>query len=126
MRYSRIDIIGKGGSSKVWRVINSENQILALKKVDIKSYDKESRESFINEIELLERLRGHPQIIGLIAAEMNDKSLMMVSFIFSFPFLSLSLFLCHFFTSSRCDEFVSERDVETDMKLGYGIRGSRS
>lgn len=77
-KYSRIDVIGKGGSSKVWRVISDTGGIFALKQVSIRAHDAETRASFVNEITLLEKLRGHPQIINLIASDMTEKSLQMV------------------------------------------------
>lgn len=78
VRYARIGLAGKGGSSKVWKVLDPDNTILALKRVDIQSHDYETRASFANEIELLEKLRGNSKIIKLIASEINEKSLMMV------------------------------------------------
>ena len=81
-KYSRIDVIGKGGSSKVWRVISDTGGIFALKQVSIRAHDAETRASFVNEITLLEKLRGHPQIINLIASDMTEKSLQMVGLCF--------------------------------------------
>lgn len=78
--YARAGLLGKGGSSRVYRVLDERNNPLAIKKVDISKNDHESRASFINEIQLLEKLRGHPQIIRLIDSEVNEskKQLFMV------------------------------------------------
>ena len=79
--YTRMGLLGRGGSSKVFRVSDRDHQIFALKKVDLgKGADSETYQSFLNEIELLERLRGHDRIIQLVASEVNEakKSLIMV------------------------------------------------
>ena len=57
----------------MYRVIDEANNLLALKRVEIKSNDAETRASFINEIHLLQKLAGHPQIIRLIDSEMNEE-----------------------------------------------------
>lgn len=64
----------------MYRVLDEKNNLFAIKKVDISKNDAESRASFINEIHLLEKLRGNPQIIRLVDAEINDskKTLLMV------------------------------------------------
>lgn len=86
--YYRAGLLGRGGSSRVYRVLDHSNVLYALKKVDISRNDAETRASFINEICLLQKLRGKPQIIQLVDSEINDvkKNLFMVS---SFPFFSL-------------------------------------
>lgn len=78
--YARAGILGKGGSSRVYRVLDEKNNLFAIKKVDISKNDAESRASFINEIHLLEKLRGKEQIIRLVDSEVNDgkKVLLMV------------------------------------------------
>lgn len=65
----------------MYRVLDEKNNLFAIKKVDISKNDAESRASFINEIHLLEKLRGNPQIIRLVDAEINEsrKTLLMVS-----------------------------------------------
>ncbi|KAL8293359.1 hypothetical protein RQP46_000060 [Phenoliferia psychrophenolica] len=72
-RYNRIGLLGKGGSSRVYRVIDEHNNLLALKRVEISRNDKETRASFVNEIHLLEKLRGNPQIIRLVDSEMKEE-----------------------------------------------------
>ncbi|GAA5963644.1 hypothetical protein JCM3765_003527 [Sporobolomyces pararoseus] len=76
--YHRAGILGRGGSSKVYRVIAAHNnEICALKKVDTRN-DAESRSSFINEITLLKKLSGKPEIIQLIDAEVQSRYVYMV------------------------------------------------
>ncbi|SCV67505.1 BQ2448_5116 [Microbotryum intermedium] len=78
--YARAGLLGRGGSSRVYRVLDEKNQLFAIKKVDISKNDAESRQSFANEISLLEKLRGKPQIIQLIDSEIgeNKRHLLMV------------------------------------------------
>lgn len=79
--YTRMGLLGRGGSSKVFRVSDKDFQVYALKKVDLgKGADSETYQSFLNEIDLLERLRGHDRIIQLVSHEVNEhkKSLIMV------------------------------------------------
>ncbi|KAI8450879.1 hypothetical protein BY996DRAFT_6416943 [Phakopsora pachyrhizi] len=71
VEYSRQCIIGKGGSSKVYRASllkdsSSSNKLVAIKVVGLKSSDSSSFSSFCNEIDLLKRLKGHDRIIELI------------------------------------------------------------
>jgi serine/threonine-protein kinase TTK/MPS1 len=65
----------------VYRVLDEKNNLFAIKRVDISKNDLESRNSFINEIHLLEKLRGHVEIIRLVDSEINEskKVLLMVS-----------------------------------------------
>jgi hypothetical protein len=79
--YTRMGLLGRGGSSKVFRVRDTEHNVYALKKVDLgRGADGETYQSFLNEIELLERLRGHDRIIQLVSSEVNEvrRSLIMV------------------------------------------------
>ncbi|BGP39643.1 Serine/threonine kinase mps1 [Rhodotorula kratochvilovae] len=75
--YHRAGILGRGGSSKVYRVMSATNELLALKRVDTRN-DAESRASFINEITLLRKLTGKPEIIQLVDSEIQGKYVIMV------------------------------------------------
>ncbi|KAG0148908.1 hypothetical protein CROQUDRAFT_40672 [Cronartium quercuum f. sp. fusiforme G11] len=65
--YSRQSVIGKGGSSKVYRCAlpNGSSKQVAIKVVTLKSNELESWHTFNNEIKLLESLKGHERIIRL-------------------------------------------------------------
>lgn len=65
-QYLRLDVLGRGGSSKVFRVLSDSGQVYALKRVRVPPKDTRALESFANEITLLARLRGHPCIIQLV------------------------------------------------------------
>jgi serine/threonine protein kinase len=67
--YIKLEQIGSGGSSKVYRILGPDLKIYALKKIKLKRLDPASIEQYNNEIQLLKRLQGNPHIIRLIAAE---------------------------------------------------------
>uniref|UniRef100_A0A7S2WSW6 Protein kinase domain-containing protein n=1 Tax=Mucochytrium quahogii TaxID=96639 RepID=A0A7S2WSW6_9STRA len=72
--YIRLALIGRGGSSKVFKVLalqESEPQIYAMKRIKLTRTDKSSIASFVNEISLLERLRGNSNIIRLHDSEVD-------------------------------------------------------
>ena len=65
-KYQILQLIGKGGSSKVYKAISSDFQIYALKRVRLKGLDKVTLEGYMNEIDLLQRLSHNPWIIKLL------------------------------------------------------------
>ena len=65
-RFKELAIIGRGGSSKVVRVLGEDGVIYALKIIDLSQADKNIKTGFINEIKLLQRLKGSPHIITLV------------------------------------------------------------
>lgn len=69
--YARLDLIGKGGTSRVYRVMNSANEIYAVKRVSLDRTDKETMQSYMNEIALLKRLAGNARIIRLVDSEVK-------------------------------------------------------
>lgn len=69
--YLAVQQIGKGGSSKVYKVINSNGHIFALKIVKLANANQETVESFINEIHLLHMLQGSERIINLVDSQID-------------------------------------------------------
>ncbi|GBG31839.1 Serine/threonine-protein kinase mph1 [Hondaea fermentalgiana] len=72
--YLRLAVIGRGGTSKVFKVLaigEDEPQIYALKRIKLTRAEPSALSSFKNEISLLERLRGNPHIITLIDSEID-------------------------------------------------------
>lgn len=69
--YLKLDEIGRGGTSKVFRVLGPDYRMFALKKIKMKSQTSEFLELVQNEIHLLERLRGQPRIIHMRDYEIN-------------------------------------------------------
>jgi serine/threonine protein kinase len=77
--YKILQLIGRGGSSKVYRVLSllmpgtesgdrlpiEPNCVYALKKVSLKNVDKTTMEGYVNEIEMLQRFRESAHIIRL-------------------------------------------------------------
>lgn len=80
VRYTRLNVLGKGGSSCVYRVLSSsDSQLYAYKRVEVKGSSEDNEavfDSYINEIELLKRLKGSsPYIIDLVDAEVNREEM---------------------------------------------------
>ena len=69
--YARLDLIGKGGSSRVYRVMNNANEIYAIKRVSLDKTDVETMSGYMNEIALLKRLNGNNRIIRLVDSEVK-------------------------------------------------------
>ncbi len=91
-RYLRFGTLGKGGSSCVYSVISEDSQVYAFKKVFVgaNSADPEALfESYVNEIDLLNSLKGSPFIIQLEDSEV-DESNMSVSMIMEAGEIDLS------------------------------------
>jgi serine/threonine-protein kinase TTK/MPS1 len=73
IEYTIISIIGKGGSSKVYRAFTPEKEIVALKKVKLSGVTNNTRQGFLNEVSLLKKLKGKPNIIQIIDSEINKE-----------------------------------------------------
>lgn len=69
--YARLDMIGKGGSSRVFRVLSNANELYAIKRVSLDKTDSDTMSGYINEIALLKRLDGNSRIIRLIDSEVK-------------------------------------------------------
>ncbi|KAF9087936.1 Dual-specificity kinase, spindle pole body (SPB) duplication and spindle checkpoint function [Mortierella sp. AD031] len=73
--YTRLGVIGKGGSSKVFKVLATNSKVLALKRVSFDNVDTTTLNGFVNEINLLNRLcsnNSNSRIIKLFDAEINQ------------------------------------------------------
>lgn len=71
--FTRLDIIGRGGSSKVYRVMSENSKIWALKRVSLDDADELTIRGFKGEIDLLQKLKHVERVIQLIDYEMNDE-----------------------------------------------------
>ncbi|ORX40395.1 kinase-like protein [Piromyces finnis] len=69
-----LEQIGRGGTSKVYKVLSQEGKILALKKIDINGSDKAAINGYVNEINLLNHLKNNSRIIQLVDAEINRET----------------------------------------------------
>ncbi|KAI5896541.1 Pkinase-domain-containing protein [Schizophyllum commune H4-8] len=70
--YARLDMIGKGGSSRVYRAMANNNEIYAIKRVTLDKTDADTLQGYKNEIGLLKRLAGNQRIIRLIDSEVKS------------------------------------------------------
>ena len=62
--YARLDIIGKGGSSCIFHVLNHLNELYAIKHVSLDKTDADTMSGYMNKIALLKRLEGNSRTIG--------------------------------------------------------------
>ncbi|AFP65309.1 spindle checkpoint protein kinase (nucleomorph) [Chroomonas mesostigmatica CCMP1168] len=65
IKYAKIGLIGKGGNSKVYKIIDPNNRVFALKKTKIKKYSLENLHGSINEISILKTLNDQAGIIKI-------------------------------------------------------------
>ncbi|RKP29667.1 kinase-like protein, partial [Metschnikowia bicuspidata] len=77
--YEKLDILGRGGSSKVYRVRHAQSRkIYALKKVELDEFDESSLDGFKREIEHLQKLKEHPRVVALQDHAIQDGALHLV------------------------------------------------
>jgi serine/threonine-protein kinase TTK/MPS1 len=70
--FTRLDIIGRGGSSKVWRVMAENGKFFALKRVNLEDADESAVRGYKGEIDLLSKLKGNDRVVSMLDYEMND------------------------------------------------------
>lgn len=73
--YLLLQEVGKGGSSKVYKILRRDMKILALKHVYVpySSSSQKTFASYANEIALLERLKGRSCIVELFDSEVRER-----------------------------------------------------
>lgn len=71
--YTRLDVIGRGGSAKVYRVTAENGKMWALKRVSLEHADENTVQGFKSEIDLLTKLAKVERVISLLDYEMNDE-----------------------------------------------------
>ena len=77
-KYQRLAIMGKGGSSRVLKVISHRGEIVAIKQVDLSGHDAAACEGFRNEISLLLSLKGIRNVVQLYDYEITSKRISLV------------------------------------------------
>ncbi|KAH3675591.1 hypothetical protein WICMUC_002680 [Wickerhamomyces mucosus] len=77
-QYEKLELLGKGGSSKVFKVKSSNNRVYAIKKITFDEFDDSSIIGFKGEIELLNKLRGEDRVVKLIDHSLQQSSLLVV------------------------------------------------
>ncbi|KAM3873603.1 dual specificity protein kinase Ttk [Diretmus argenteus] len=74
-----LKVIGRGGSSKVYQVLDHKKQLFAVKYVDLEEADPQTVDSYKNEIEHLNRLQQYSdQIIKLYDYEITNSYIYML------------------------------------------------
>jgi serine/threonine-protein kinase TTK/MPS1 len=69
--FVKLGVIGKGGSSKVYRVLSKSCNVMAIKKVKLGNLDQKTIDGYANEIALLKKLQGNPSIIQMHDSEID-------------------------------------------------------
>ncbi|EJS44325.1 mps1p [Saccharomyces arboricola H-6] len=77
-QYEKIELLGRGGSSRVYKVKGSGNKVYALKRVSFDAFDDSSVDGFKGEIELLAKLKDQKRVIQLLDYEMGDGLLYLI------------------------------------------------
>lgn len=77
--YESLELIGKGGSSKVYKVKSlANNKVYAVKEVMFDEFDEATTKGFKGEIELLVRMREKKRIVRLVDYSMQDGCLYLI------------------------------------------------
>ncbi|PRP80865.1 hypothetical protein PROFUN_11420 [Planoprotostelium fungivorum] len=76
--YLKLKCIGKGGSSQVYRVMDRNLEIYALKIVTPGQEEQGLMDAFVNEVEILQKLKGNPHVVQLIDHELSSESILMI------------------------------------------------
>ncbi|KAJ3028505.1 Dual-specificity kinase, spindle pole body (SPB) duplication and spindle checkpoint function [Rhizophlyctis rosea] len=72
--YTRLSLIGRGGSSKVYKIVNERGEVYALKKVKLRGVEEGVLEGYLGEVGLLERLgkgEGKGGVVRLVEWEVR-------------------------------------------------------
>ena len=79
VEYEKIELLGRGGSSKVYKVKNvNNNKIYALKRVMFDEFDDSSVNGFKGEIELLKKLEHEKRVVKLVQYQMENGVLFLI------------------------------------------------
>lgn len=70
--FTRMDCIGRGGSSKVYRVMAENYKVFALKRVSLEDQDELAIRGFKGEIDLLQKLQNIDRVVRLFDWEINE------------------------------------------------------
>lgn len=70
--FTRLDCIGRGGSSRVYRVMAENYKIFALKRVNLEDVDPLTLAGYKGEIDLLKKLENLDRVVRLFDFELNS------------------------------------------------------
>ncbi|KAL6720663.1 hypothetical protein ACLMJK_002588 [Lecanora helva] len=71
--FTRMDCIGRGGSSKVYRVMAENYKVFALKRVTLEDQDELAVRGYKGEIDLLKKLENVDRVVRLFDWELNTE-----------------------------------------------------
>ena len=71
--FTRMDCIGRGGSSKVYRVMAENYKVFALKRVTLEDQDEAAIRGYKGEIDLLQKLESVDRVVRLFDWEVNEE-----------------------------------------------------
>lgn len=71
--FTRMDCIGRGGSSKVYRVMAENYKVFALKRVMLEDQDETTIRGYKGEIDLLRKLENVDRVVRLFDWEINEE-----------------------------------------------------
>lgn len=71
--FTRMDCIGRGGSSKVYRVMAENYKVFALKRVALEDQDELAIQGYKGEIDLLRKLENVDRVVRLFDYEINEE-----------------------------------------------------
>lgn len=71
--FTRLDCIGRGGSSRVYRVMAENYKIFALKRVNLEDVDTATLAGYKGEIDLLKKLENIDRVVRLFDWELNQE-----------------------------------------------------
>lgn len=78
-QYEKLELLGRGGTSKVYRVkLLSNNRLYAIKKVTFDQFDDSCIRGFKGEIDLLLKLRESPRVVKLVDYAIGEGSIYLV------------------------------------------------
>lgn len=69
--FTRMDCIGRGGTSRVYRIMAENYKIFALKRVNLEDVDRTALAGYKGEIDLLKRLENVDRVVRLFDWEIN-------------------------------------------------------
>ena len=72
-QFTRMNCIGRGGSSRVYRVMAENYKIFALKRVNLEDADPLAMAGYKGEIDLLKKLENVDRVVRLLDWELNEE-----------------------------------------------------
>ncbi len=71
--FLRVSCLGRGGSSRVYKVMAENDNFLALKRVQFEDADEVTVRGYKGEIDLLNKLKKVSRVVNLVDWEINEE-----------------------------------------------------